>query len=152
MFTSLPFSLLSTLYFYYFFLALNLISLVWLIYFGFVIYYAMSATATTMFYDIVYFTNTSWSSLLFVLLLIMNYKWKHATMLSCDIIPCKGGHLEKDMKERKSYIMFPRHNSALAICQRWGPLNLFHPLRPNDNTHLHVLPLPRRVPPILVRI
>ena len=28
-----------------------------------------------------------------LLLLIMNYKC--ATMLSCDIISCKGGHLEK---------------------------------------------------------
>ena len=145
-------SLLSTLLY---FSSTYLISLVWLIYFGFVIYYAISAIATTMFFnDTICFANIPWSSLLFVFLhLIINYKWKHTTMLSCDIIPCKGGHLEeKNMKERNNYIMFLRHNKFLTICHWWDPWNLFHPSGPNGNTHLHMLPLPRRVPPILVRI
>ena len=51
-----------------------------------------------------------------LLLLIMNYKC--ATMLSCDIIPCKGGHLEerKIGKNRNDYTISPTHNNISATC------------------------------------
>ena len=44
------------------------------------------------------------------------------------------------------------HNSVSNTCHKWGPSNLFHLSGLGDNTYLHVLPLPRRVLPTLVRI
>ena len=65
-FPNVYFSPLSLYLVHFYFLAL--------IYFGFVIYYAISATS--MFYDIVYFTNISWSSLLFVFALNQELQMK----------------------------------------------------------------------------
>ena len=104
-------------------LALILISLIWFIYFGFVIYYSTSTTTTIMLYDTVYFANTSWSSLLSALDFNHELQAKHATVLSCDIIFCKGGHLEGEKKKKKKkkkemndYIIFQMHNSVSATC------------------------------------
>ena len=145
-----PFSLLNTLYFS----STYLISLVWLIYFGFLVYYAIFATATTIFYDTVYFSNTSWSSLLFIFAL--NYELQMKTYYNAFLwhYPLHAWSLGggKNIKKRNDDIIFPRYNNVLATCHYWGPLNLFHPSRPNGNTYLHVLPLPQRVFPILVRI